>query len=90
MNNSRINLFVAAKISSIEQVIKRFIQAIETRDVRPDHQINSLAINIMEAVLEDERMENFDNAETGKLLAKYVHTHGDTRQQNLVRPAPAV
>ena len=28
----------------------------------------------MEAVLEDERLENFDNAETGKLLAKYVHT----------------
>ena len=82
---------MAAKISSIEQVIKRFIQAIETRDVRPDHQINSLAINIMEAVLEDERMENFDNAETGKLLAAgQICAHGDTRQQNRVRPVPAV
>ena len=62
------------KFPSIEQLTKRFLQAIETGNVRPEHGINSLAINIMEAVLEDERMENFDNAETGKVLAKYVHT----------------
>ena len=36
--------------------------------------INSLTTNIMEAVLEDEQLENFDNAETGLILAKYVHT----------------
>ena len=36
--------------------------------------INGLTTNIMEAVLEDERLENFDNAETGLILAKYVHT----------------
>ena len=79
------------KFPSIEQLTKRFLQAIETGNVRPEHGINSLAINIMEAVLEDERMENFDNAETGKLLAAgQICAHGDTRQQNRVRPVPAV
>ena len=31
----------------------------------------------MEAVLEDERMENFDNSETGVILAKYPHSRED-------------
>ena len=35
---------------------------------------NTLAVNIMEAVLEDERLENINNAETGAVLARYVHT----------------
>ena len=36
--------------------------------------INPLVVNIMEAVLEDERNRNFDNAEAGIILAKFPHT----------------
>ena len=39
-----------------------------------EYGINSLIVNIMEAVLEDERLEHFDNAETGEILAKYTHS----------------
>ena len=38
-----------------------------------DYGINSLVVNIMDAVLEDERLENVDNADAGVTLAKYVH-----------------
>ena len=36
--------------------------------------INALSVNIMEAVLEDERNQNFDNAQAGVILAKFPHT----------------
>ena len=36
--------------------------------------INSLVVNILEAVREDERLYNFDNAEAGVILAKFPHS----------------
>ena len=39
----------------------------------------------MEAILEDERQENFDNAEAGLILAKYVHT---TKHDNRTGSGP--
>ena len=68
------NLFSLVKVLTIQQSIKRHIQRFETGDLRPETAINSLVVNIMEAVLEDERQEYFDNAETGLILAKYPHT----------------
>ena len=43
-------------------------------DVPPFYAINSLSLNIMEAVIQDKRLGNLNKAETGKILAKYVHT----------------
>ena len=66
--------FAIAKALTIEQTMKTHIQILETKDVPPSYGINALSFNIMEAVILDERLGNLDNAETGKILAKYVHT----------------
>ena len=68
------NLFNLIKVLTLQQVAKRAIQRFETGDLRPETLINALVVNIMEAVLEDERQEYLDNAETGITLAKYPHT----------------
>jgi len=71
---SQGNIFSLAKALSIEQVMKRRLQTLETQNLREEYLINSLVVNIMEAVKEDERLENFENAETGVTLAKYPHS----------------
>ena len=84
------NLFSLAKALSIDQLIKQQLLMLETNNVPKvwnihhrydcskidfqDANINTLAVNIMEAVLEDERLENINNAETGAVLARCVHT----------------
>ena len=86
------NLFSLAKVLSVEQLIKRRVQTLKTRELRQgrfsllkledfffemslqEYGINSLTVNIMEAVLEDERLGHFDNAYTGEFLAKYTHS----------------
>ena len=66
--------FEVAKALTIEESIRRKIQVLETKDVPPSYAINTLSFNIMEAVIQDESLGNLDNAETGIILAKYVHT----------------
>jgi len=66
--------FSIKKALTIEETMRRGIQMLDTGDVPPSSFINSLILNIMEAVTQDENLENLDNAETGKILAKFVHT----------------
>jgi len=66
--------FSLAKVLSVEEVIKRRIQTLKSQELRKEFAINSLTVNIMEAVLEDERLGHFDNAYTGEFLAKYTHS----------------
>ena len=68
------NLFPAAKYLSVKEVARRRIKAFKSQTFERNAWINPLVVNILEAVLEDERLEHFDNAEVGKILAKYPHT----------------
>merc|ERR1719278_61996 len=67
------SMFFLAKILSIEETVRRGI-ALEMTNPPKSFGINPLVVNIMEAVLEDERNRNFDNAEAGIILAKFPHT----------------
>ena len=74
IKSSRGELFKVAKVLTIEEVMERRIRTLETGHVRKKTSINALVVNIMEAVLEDRRRGNFDNANTGLILAQYPHS----------------
>ena len=62
------------KYVSVEVVIEQLIRALDSKTMRNKYLIKALEVNIMEAVLEDKRKGNLDNAEAGEMLAKFVHT----------------
>jgi len=68
------NLFYIAKALTIEETARRGIQILDTKVLPPSSFINTLILNIMEAVKQDEMLGNLGNAKTGKTLAQYVHT----------------
>ena len=68
------DLFSLAKALTIEETARRAIQILETKEVPSSAFINTLKLNIIEAVVQDEKVGYLDNAETGKIMAQYVHT----------------
>lgn len=63
------NLFGKAKFLTMEFATARYLDNLRKRKISPDAGRITLPLNIMEAVLEDLRLGNKDNARTGLTLA---------------------
>ena len=63
--------FDFAKILSVQEAVDRRLEMIKSGNVDPIYPDNSLIVNILEAVGEDNRIGNHDNALAGTTLAKY-------------------
>ena len=70
-----MDLFVRAKLASVELIVNKFVKAHEEQYVPHDLMKGILPVNIMEAVASDLVGGNRDNALAGTILAKYVPGH---------------